>query len=90
MIYCVGVKENYDRYFTEQERPLKLGRVEKEGYPGGSVWKTQEAAQAFCENNHDNKYGVYGVLANWETDTTPSLSGDWHDLLYDAELIKLE
>jgi hypothetical protein len=86
LIYCLGVKECYERYFQEQEQPLKLGRREEENYPGGSVWRTREEAQQNCPP----RYAVYGVIADWEKDTTPSSQGNWHDLLIDAPLVRLD
>jgi hypothetical protein len=79
MIYCVGKKVLYEGYFENQMRPIKP--------VGGSVWKTEEEAQAHCFNG----FNVYGVFANWETDTRPSEEGgNWHDLLINAELIQLD
>jgi hypothetical protein len=83
MIYTIGHRESYTRYFQEQERPLKLGRTYD--YSGGSVWKTEEEARENCPD----VYEVYGVMADWETDTEPSKEGGWHDLLINAELIQL-
>lgn len=79
MIYTIGKKVLYESYFESQEHPMKG--------VGGSVWKTEEEAQVHCSSG----YKVYGVFANWETDTKPSENGgDWHDLLINAELIKLD
>jgi hypothetical protein len=86
MIYCLGVEESYNRYFQEQKRPMKAGKDEAAGYPGGSVWRTEEEARTHCSEG----YQVYGVLADWDIDTKPSKDGDWHDLLIDAELVQLE
>lgn len=86
MIYTIGHEESYTRYFREQERPLKLGRNRRDGYPGGSVWETEEEARAHCPDG----YQVYGLFADWEADTEPSKEGDWHDLLVNAELVQLD
>lgn len=84
MIFTIGYTENYERYFIEQPKPRKLGRTAD--YPGGSVWRTFEEAKLNCPDG----YSVYGVLANWETDTEPSNEGEWHDLLITSDLIKLD
>ena len=86
MIYTIGHEESYDRYFREQGRPLKLGRNGRKDYPGGSVWETEEEAREYCSKG----YQVYGLLADWKTDTEQSKDGDWHDLLINAELVQLD
>lgn len=83
MIYTIGHTENYERYFEEQGTPQKLGRTAD--YAGGSVWKTQEEAQRGCPDG----YSVYGVLADWEKDTAPTVN-DWNDLLVTSDLCKVE
>lgn len=83
MIYTIGLTESYLSYFADQGRPRKKGR--SGFYPGGSVWQTREAAEEHCPRG----YSVFGVLAEWGTQTAPSLVGDWHDLLVDADLVLL-
>jgi len=83
MIYTVGHTASYEQYFQEQTTPKKLGRTDD--YPGGSVWMTKEAAQKHC----NKEYSVYGVIADWHTDTAPSHDGDWHDLLVTSVLVKV-
>jgi len=80
MIYTIGNIESYERYFLESPIPRKA--------QGGSVWSTQAAAQAHC-NEH---YRVYGVIAEWNVDTAPSKEegADWHDLLRAADLVRLK
>lgn len=83
MIYTLGHTQSYEFYFDEQSTPRKKGRTED--YVGGSVWRTKEEAQKRCPED----YSVYGVIADWDTDTTPSKHGNWHDLLIDALLVRL-
>ncbi len=83
MIFTVGNTENYDRYFREQKTPKKKGRTPN--YTGGTVWKTFLEAEKHLRPG----YSVYGVDADWETETEKSAKGDWHDLLVDSNLIKL-
>jgi len=80
MIFTIG---RYDDSIFENN-PLKMGRAED--YPGGSVWKSKEEAEKHLQEG----YKVYGVMADWETETEPSQDGDWNDLLVDAPLVKLE
>jgi len=82
MIYTIGNYE--DSIFETDEPPTKSGRYE--GYPGGSVWRTFKEAEGHLREG----YEVFGVEADWETMTEPSTQGEWHDLLVDAPLIKLE
>ena len=49
------------------------------------MWKTFEEARRAAPEG----YSVFGVVADWETDTVPSSSGDWHDLLVSADLVIL-
>lgn len=84
MLFTIGHTKSYLQYFEEQTTPLKKG---KEGdYPGGSVWKTKEEAQYNCPA----EYSVFGVLADWDKDTEPSLEGTWNSLLISSELVKLQ
>lgn len=85
MIYTLGHKESYERYFEEQDVPKKKGRDQADGYPGGSVWRTRAEAQRHCPED----FRVYGVLADWETETAATPGIEWNDLLRDAELVRL-
>jgi len=98
MIYTFGRTFTYDKYLRTAMFPEKLGR--SNGYPGGSVWKTREEAQAFvdsfpnghCPDWEPEDFSVYGVEADWETDTY-IYAGDhrapWRSLKRNAKLIKL-
>jgi hypothetical protein len=95
VIYTVGHTEGYAARFsdTADGPPTKLGRradLNGEPYDGGSVWPTREAAQAWLDANPDKPWSVYGVIADWDTDTEPSRVGqEWHDLLVDSLLVDL-
>ena len=87
MIFTLGLTEGYKARLKEatKDKPLKkMGR--REDYPGGSVWKTYQDASIYLSSG----FSVFGVLANWETETIPSSEGNWNDLLVDAEIIDLE
>lgn len=65
MLYTVGHAESYERYFREQDQPMKLGRCPHpdrpyEEYPGGSAYETREEAQAWCPDG----YAVYGLATD--------------------------
>lgn len=83
MIYTLGRTAAYEQCFCDQERPQKRGRTHD--YPGGSVWETPEQAASHAPEG----YSVYGVVAEWESDTEPAADGPWHDLLIDADLVRL-
>jgi hypothetical protein len=82
LLYTIGYRPHYEKALS-QGKVVKLGR--RPDYAGGSVWRTFDEAQAHCDKDHS----VYGVDADWETDTAPSRN-DWHDLLYDRPIVKLE
>ena len=93
MLYTIGHKRSYEKYFEEQGIPYKLGR--NNNYNGGSVWNdkylaNKEAIKTSKEKKEE--YIVYGVLANWDTDTVennhPNVT--WRDLLITSPLVKLK
>jgi len=97
MIFTFGRTSSYDRDFNTESNPKKLG-PQSDGYPGGSVWKTREEAQAFvdslpnkyCPTLNAKDFSVYGVLADWDTDVYKSDSeASWANLKIDAPLVKL-
>ena len=50
-----------------------IGRGIRKGtyYEGGSVWQTEDDARAFIiRNKLEDSRAVYGVLADWEADTS--------------------
>lgn len=86
MIYTLGNTVSYTQALAENPAVMKIGR--KDGYPGGSVWQTKEEAEVFAPDN--SGFSVFGVLADWEIDTAPSMEGGgWHDLLIDAVIVAL-
>lgn len=84
MIYTIGHIESYEKYFRGQGIPRKKGRTKN--YQGGSVWKTYEEARG----NRYPEYSVYGVLADWDKDIVEAKDANWHDLLVDSELVKID
>ncbi len=90
MIYTIGGPA-YPEFLKEKtksgEIPWKVGKTDL--YPGGSVWKTREEAQECADKGEG--YSVYGVLADWDTETVESddFGATWHNLLVDAKLVHL-
>lgn len=83
MIYTIGHKKMYEKYFEEIPKLKKMGKTSD--YEGGTVWKTLQEAKEYCPED----YEVYGVEADWEKDTEPSNIAEWRYLMVDAELVKL-
>jgi hypothetical protein len=71
-IFTIGFARNYDPFVGKPDFK-KLGKqISPNGlYPGGSVWKTRAEVEAYLAENSPrlDPYKVYGVLADWETQT---------------------
>ena len=80
MIYTIGLKKNYSKYFRE------IPGLKKD--TGGSVWKYYFDARSVAEGS-DQDFGVYGVLADWDDDTLPSPEGSFRSLSRPARLVDL-
>lgn len=59
-------------------------------YAGGSCFKTKEAAREYLDANLLNTYSVYGLDADWETDTEWDGKSEYRNLLRDATLLKID
>lgn len=87
MIYTLGRAAAYNE-LIRSGYPRLLGRYgdKPTGYSGGPVWKTKEEALSLCPAGHS----VFGVLADWDTDTAlPWLAGTHRDLLINAAITRL-
>jgi hypothetical protein len=72
-----------DQYWKDGPKP---------GYPGGDVFRTYEDAWQFLvDRNTTDVRRVYGVLADWETDTIP-IPGEptRRYLARKAEIVRIE
>lgn len=90
-IYTLGHKETYRNAFlnlTQGKHLYKLGKYK--GYPGGSVFKDEKSAQAYVDKYKNDDYAVFGVLADWETETEPDPDHEFNNLLVNAPLIELD
>lgn len=90
MIYTVGLRTTYEQYFALCSNPQKLGKRMEGGetYPGGSVWQTRKEAQGYLERTKQSAFAVYGVLADWDTQTEPS-ENEWNNLLVTSPLVRI-
>lgn len=91
MIYTVGLRRTYEEYLKFCSSPCKLGQCMEgnERYPGGSVWQTRKEAQDYLERTKQPDFAVYGVLADWDTQTEPS-ENEWNNLLVTSPLVSLD
>lgn len=86
MIYTIGHTESYEEYFKVRPFPMKLGKYDD--YPGGSVWKTYPEALAQILHKCDG-YSVYGVLADWDTDTEEIPGYCMRNLIRTSPLVRI-
>lgn len=102
MIYTIGHAENYRPAIAKNGIVHKVGRDGKKGpwwfriwgvrsnYPGGYAFKTMKDAQRRIDEAYPTSgFAVFGLKADWETDTVPSKKGWWHHLINDSEIILL-
>jgi hypothetical protein len=92
MIFCIGHRARYEPAFAAPP-VIKKGRgVGEDGrpYPGGWVWQSVADARRFIAvNGLYATHAVYGVLADWESDTAAGEGGDARRLTRDAEVVRL-
>lgn len=82
MLYTIGNTESYTRYLAQYGAECKKA-------VGGSVWRTYREASKYLKGERkDDEYSVYGVDANWDTDTEPT-EYKWHSLNKDCRIIEL-
>jgi len=93
MIYCIGLRMKYERAFAAPGPVIKLGRgVGSDGrqYPGGRVWPTAADAKRFLAGKGlDATHDVYGVLAEWESDTVTDEADQTRRLVRNAAVVRL-
>jgi hypothetical protein len=88
MIYCYGLIDKY-------EAALDNGEFFKRGYTnpfrtGGDVFQTYEDAwNVLVERGSTDVRRVYGVLADWETDTIPIPGRTWRHLKQRAQVVRI-
>lgn len=105
MIYTIGNKKNYLETIKEHGTIQKTGKAIMEeqqewceenrlgyDYIGGYCFLTQEDARRRIDEAYaDRGFAIFGLNADWETDTYPNPEGGWwHNLLIDADIIVLE
>lgn len=91
MIYTIGRVTSYERALDEHKDVKKSGK--SDDYEGGWVWKTYEEALTEAKK-HDiagvSQYKVYGVKANWDTDTEHHGNNHYNNLLVDSIIVRVD
>jgi hypothetical protein len=88
MIYCVGRTDRYEAAFSQPSPPVKKGGGAD--YAGGWVWATVADARRFIAmNGLGATHSVYGLRAEWDTDTVAVAGESWRRLARDAEVVRL-
>jgi hypothetical protein len=93
MIYTVGNREAYSKAFREQGRLAKVGKgqYQEQPYDGGGVFETESDARAHLKaENLSETHEVYGVIADWESDTKQFEGEPFRRLTRDAEMVDLK
>lgn len=93
MIYTVGSRESDAQAFREMPQLFKQGKGQREGQPydGGAVFETKSDARAFLRSqNLSETHEVYGVIADWESDTKQFEGEPFRRLKRDAEMVDLK
>ena len=94
MIYTVGSREHYLKAFRDHGgRLLKVGEGQYQGgpYNGGGVWETESDARAFLRSqNLSEIFEVFGVIADWESDTKNFEGEPFRRLTRNAEMVDLK
>jgi hypothetical protein len=88
VIFCIGLTRDYEAAI-EAGPPWNLKQGRRPGYPGGAVFPTPEAARAFLAANNGAGRSIYGVAADWATDTEQLPGEPFRRLLRDAPLVRL-
>lgn len=84
MIYTVGLRDNYERYLDNNPDLEKAA--------GGTVWKSfREVSEYLYGTPFGYLYNIYGVMADWETDTKESKveGARFRDLTRDAKIVRI-
>jgi hypothetical protein len=92
VIYCIGDRARYEAKLATGEPLFKAGRGMRNMfyYEGGSVWQAAEDARAFIiRNNLEASRAVYGVLADWETDTLQVPREPFRRLVKTSQIVRL-
>lgn len=84
MIYTVG---NEQMYLSAMRNGQLTKNARSKQFPTAKVFETAEAAREHLEP----EFGVFGVEADWETETTPDENPEapWRHLTIDAPVVQV-
>ena len=93
----IGNRKSYLKAFNDNGEVTKIGYRKEgdkgipEGYSGGYAFKTAEdALRRITEAYSDTNYIVFGLDADWETQTKLATDGWWHNLQVDSKVIIMD
>lgn len=95
MIYTVGLSAKYEAALDHPTGVWKAARrapaaKHPQPYEGGWVWQTADEALAYLvANNSQDIRRVYGVLADWDSDTDEIAGKPYRCLLRRARVVRL-
>ena len=92
MIYTIGHAVNDWNAIAANGTITKTGRItnaDGQHYQGGIACQTYNDALEAINEIFDPAYEVFGLKADWDTDTVPSEVHRWHDLLVSSEIVPL-
>lgn len=92
MIYTIGYKPTYEEGFELYGKDFKkLGIDITRQYLGGSVWRTKAQVQKYLDRNMPRlwEYGIYGVKADWKSDTWQVYGEPFRRLIKTSLIIKV-
>lgn len=88
MIYTLGSRRSYLHAFGTPP-VTKIGRTAN--YPGGYAFKTIADARRHKEEAHPHTdFIVFGLLADWETDTHETAGQWWRNLTFDRQCVMIQ
>lgn len=88
MIFTVGHEENYRKAIAQYGVIQKMGETIE--YQGGIVFETYEDAERHLKAlGHQDDWCVWGVDADWITDTYGNADEGCQYLLFDKDIIDL-
>ena len=88
MIYTIGNRPNYISSFEKTAATEGSEIFKAEG--GYAVRTMEDALHLIGERYADRDMSVFGVIADWNADTTPSDDGWWHLLNKRVPIVMVE
>lgn len=92
MIYTVGLRADHDEALDRDFQCIKKGRhylEDNREYLGSFAFETIEIAADFIADWHLHDFAVYGLLADWNSDTYQVPGENFRRLKNDAGLVRL-